>query len=103
MTVPLGPRSEITPVPDHLAGLFDAWVRRNRIRDLDAPNSFCDYRGAFMAGVNRGKDGHWPDTFKQHGHPTFSVESQYALPNDPMAGHWEGDTYVPPKKVTAKP
>lgn len=99
MTPPVAPVPEVTPIPDSLAVLFDKWVRRNRIRDLDAPDSFYDYRGAFMAGLNRGKGGHWPDTFKQHGHPTFSVESQYATPNDPLAGHWEGDTYVPPEQV----
>lgn len=48
-----------------------------------------------MAGLNRDTESqHWPDTFKQHGHPTFSVESQYSKgPND--GGRWNGDVYVP--------
>lgn len=99
MTAPLQPESsppEVTPIPKAKASAFQAWVKKNKIADLDNPETYYDYRGAFLAGLNRGKDGHWPDTFKQHGHPTFSVESQYATPNDPTAGHWNGDTYVPP-------
>lgn len=89
---------EVTPVPDARAAEFQAWLKRNRVTDLDAPDSYYDYRGAFMAGIDRGKNGHWPDTFKQHGHPTFSVESKYATPGDTTAGHWVGDVYIPPRK-----
>lgn len=99
MTIPAIPSSEVTPIPDELSDLFARWLRRNAVRDLDASDSFYDYRGAFMAGVNRGKAGHWPDTFEQHGHPTFSVESKYALPSDPTAGHWDGDIYIPPQSL----
>lgn len=90
------PAPEISTIPTAREQEFRSWLKRNNVRDLDAPRAFYDYRGAFLAGVNRGKGGHWPDTFKQHGHPTFSVESQYALPNDPQAGRWNGDKYIPP-------
>ena len=56
-----------------------------------------DYRGAFAAGVQPDpQTGHWPDTFKKPGNPTFSNESQYAPMAPALAGHWEGDTYIPP-------
>ena len=93
-----GQQPETTTIPHAREPEFRAWAQRNRITDLDNPESHYDYRGAFLAGVNRGENGHWPDTFKQHGHPTFSVESRYATPGDPSAGSWAGDTYTPPRK-----
>lgn len=72
---------------------FQQWGKKHNLSDIDHPDSHYDYRGAFAAGVEP-KDGHWPDTFKQHGHPTFSVESQYSTgPGD--GGHWEGETFHP--------
>lgn len=70
------------------------------MRDLDHPDSHYDYRGAFLAGLGRGAStGHFPDTFKQHGHPTFSVESKYSAgPGD--GGSWRGDTFVPSRPMT---
>ena len=102
MTAPLRPQvKEITPIPKKLLPKFQAWLKANRVTDLDNPNSFYDYRGAFMAGISRDPvGGHFPDTFKQHGHPTFSVESQYAKPNDPTAGRWEGENFILPPKPT---
>jgi hypothetical protein len=67
--------------------------------DVNSPDAHYDYRGAFLAGANPAdgsgpQAGHWPDTFKQHGHPTFSVESQYSRgPSD--GGHWLGDLFLP--------
>ena len=53
-----------------------------------------DLRGAFKAGLKPDTaTGHWPDTFKKPGHPTFSDESKYARFGNP--GHWQGDTYTP--------
>lgn len=73
---------------------FRAWVHNHDITDLDAPKSHYDYRGAFVAGAKPDATGHWPDTFKQHGHPTFSTESQYSNgPGD--GGNWHGDTFIP--------
>ena len=88
-----------TPIPHKRAGAFAEWLRRNNVTDLDHPLSFYDYRGAFLAGVEPGTDGHYPDTFKQPGHPTFSVESKYATgKNAPMAGRWKGERFIPAKK-----
>jgi hypothetical protein len=61
----------------------------------DAPEHFYDYRGAWQSGsMPTKKGGHWPDTYKLPGHPTFSVESKYYQPGM-KAGYWEGDTYMP--------
>jgi hypothetical protein len=55
-----------------------------------------DFRGAFKAGYKPGTDGHWPDTFKKPNHPTFSIESIYALDRPQLAGRWKGEQYIPP-------
>ena len=90
---------EVTPIPAQLEDTFRAWVKRNNIRDLDHPQSRYDYRGAFLAGVGAQVNPtdnlpHWPDTFKQHGHPTFSVESKYSRGLDD-GGTWEGESFTP--------
>jgi hypothetical protein len=76
---------------------FQAWAHRNGITDVDHPDSHYDYRGYWRSvkGADHQPGAHFPDIFKQHGHPTFSVESQYSRgPND--GGHWQGETFVPP-------
>ena len=56
-----------------------------------------DYRGYWLnnrdADVSS-PDFHFPDTWKQPHHPTFSNESIYAKGREGV-GHWEGDTFVP--------
>lgn len=73
---------------------FQAWAKQKAIKDVDAPLSFYDYRGAYKAQAQRGGDQHWTDEFKQHGHPSFSVESNYSKDRGD-GGSWVGDTYVP--------
>lgn len=63
----------------------------------DAYSHAYDYRGYWLN--NRGADVsspdfHFPDTWKQPHHPTFSDESIYAKGHEGV-GHWEGDTFVP--------
>jgi hypothetical protein len=98
----LPPPPEVTTLPPALLPAFQKWVKLNKITDLDAPDSFYDYRGAFLEGLNRdAKTAHWPDTFKQHGHPTFSVESKYSKgPND--GGRWDGDVFIPSRGAPAR-
>lgn len=79
--------------PDEEAA-FQQWKQKN------APNDSgddYDLRGAFKAGLQPdAKTGHWPDAFKKPNHPTFSNESQYAVgENAKLAGHWEGDKFIP--------
>lgn len=66
---------------------FADWKQQN------APNdSGMDYDlyGAYQAGIGRGADDHFPDTYKLPGHPRFSIESKYYQPGMP-AGRWEGE------------
>ena len=81
---------------------FRAWAKRNGITDVDAEQSRYDYRGYWLDVASKGGDQtkayadgpHFPDTFKQHGHPSFSVESKYSEgPHD--GGRWVGEDYVP--------
>ena len=86
----------LTPVEEMR---FRIWAAENRIPDVDQPGSFYDYRGFWKATQGQphppGGEQHFPDTFKQHGHPTFSQESQYSRgPVD--GGMWLGDAFFPP-------
>lgn len=88
----------LSPIEEQL---FKAWGKANGIEDVDAPESFYDYRGFFKATNGAvhppGSVEHFPDTFKQHGHPTFSIESIYSKgAND--GGIWIGEDYVPEMK-----
>lgn len=77
-----------TVVPPWRQAEFKDWLRRNEVTDYLHPQSFYDYGGAFLAGAKREPvTGHWPDTFKLPGHPTFSVESKYAGPGT-HPGRW---------------
>lgn len=76
---------------------FQAWARANKIKDANDPAANYDYRGFWResggAKVRFGVD-HFPDKFKQHGHETFSVESQYSS-GAGDGGRWEGEKFVP--------
>lgn len=77
---------------DELA--FQMWAKSNGLMDVDHPDSHYDYRGFYKATNGAphppGEQMHFPDTFKMHGHPTFSQESQYSAgPAD--GGMWVGD------------
>ena len=77
-------RTNLSPMEE---ALFNYWVKQTGIRDNDHPDSFYDYRGYWKDIASQGKDltqilsdgfRHYPDTYKQHGHPTFSQESKYS-------------------------
>ena len=75
---------------------YQAWKLQNAPRDSGAD---YDLRGAFQAGLSPDpQSGHWPDTFKKPGHPTFSNQSQYAAARPDLAGSWQGDNYIPPAR-----
>lgn len=89
--------TETTPLSAADEQRFQTWATSNKIADVDHPDSFYDYRGFWKEHpdqkVQFGVD-HFPDTYKQHGHPTFSVESKYSSgPDD--GGSWNGDAFVP--------
>jgi len=77
--------------------LFQRWAANSGIGDMGNPDSHYDYRGFYKDNgpvkYQWGKD-HLPDTYKQHGHPTFSQESKYSAgPKD--GGYWLGEQYIP--------
>lgn len=84
---------ERTALDPEEEALFQRWAQQSGITDVDSPASRYDYRGFWRSAAPQpmrfGVD-HFPDTFKQHGHPTFSVESQYSRgPAD--GGRWLTD------------
>lgn len=94
---------ETTALPPREEAAFQMWALQNGIRDVDHPESRYDYRGYWKDIAARGGDAtkmyddglHFPDTYKQHGHPSFSVESQYSRGLDD-GGQWLGETLIPP-------
>jgi hypothetical protein len=96
--------TQLSPLEEQL---FQRWVGQNKIPDLDHPDSHYDYRGFWKSSQGAshppGSEMHFPDTFKQHNHPTFSQESQYSKgPWD--GGMWVNDTFLsqPPLAVSHK-
>lgn len=93
------PTSEITNLTPEEEVRFQQWGRRAGIGDLNDPRSHYDYRGYWKNIASKGQDArevnaldqrlHFPDTWKQHGGETFSIESQYSR------GPWDGVTWVP--------
>ena len=74
---------------------FQTWKKQYAPNDSGAD---YDLRGAFKSGLMPdATSGHWPDTFKKPNHPTFSDQSIYAKDRPDLAGHWEGEQYVPPQ------
>lgn len=94
----LGLADEVTDLVDPATEAeFQKWAKANGITDVNDPRAKYDYRGYFKetGGKPHARGDHFPDTYKQHGHPTFSVESKYSTgPTD--GGTWDGDTYVGP-------
>jgi hypothetical protein len=86
---------ETTLLPPGDEAAFQRWARENQLRDVDHPDSFYDYRGYWQSsgGPPQPPGAHFPDTYKQFGHPSFSVESQYAQPGE--GGTWIGETLLP--------
>jgi hypothetical protein len=90
------PRQETTPLTHDEERAFQTWASRNRISDVDHAESFYDYRGYWKATQGRPhrRGDHFLDTYKQHGHPTFSQESQYSK-GAWDGGMWVGETFLP--------
>jgi hypothetical protein len=89
--------SETTHLTDSEEQAFRTWARENNIKDVDHPDAHYDYRGFWKDNGGpriRGGVDHFPDTYKQHGHPTFSVESKYSS-GDEDGGHWQGERFIP--------
>jgi hypothetical protein len=82
------------------------------VRDVDHPESRYDYRGYWKDHASKGRDRteinagdqqrHFPDTYKQHGHESFSAESRYSRgPQD--GGRWlPGDVLIDPPRRSGR-
>jgi hypothetical protein len=91
------PTDETTHLGTEEEIAFQAWAKKNNIRDVDHPDSHYDYRGYWKdqgGPAIRGGVDHFPDTYKQHGHPTFSIESKYSR-GIGDGGAWDGETFRP--------
>lgn len=98
------PVSEVTALSKDDEQRFQTWAKNKKITDVDHPDSHYDYRGYWKehAADSHEAGQHFPDTYKQHGHPTFSVESQYSTgPTD--GGRWAGETYIPQGQTPPPP
>jgi hypothetical protein len=85
----LGPNETTSLTPDREAQ-FQQWAKQNQIHDVDHPDSHYDYRGYWnqYSDQPHQQGTHFTDEFKQHGHPTFSGESNYSK-SFADGGHWE--------------
>lgn len=100
------PAPEVTPLAPVEDVRFKEWAKANQITDVDHPESRYDYRGYWKDVASKGADQrktysdgpHFPDTYKQHGHPTFSIESKYSK-GAHDGGRWNGETYIPEDKT----
>lgn len=76
---------------------FEEWKQRYA---PDDSGEDYDLLAAFHSGIVPDASGHWKDLFKKPNHPTFSVDSVYAVGADAAkAGHWDGDTFIPAKRA----
>jgi hypothetical protein len=116
--MPLGPSRSLieqTILNPNEERKYQQWLKHYQPKDIDPATGepyddvMYDYRGFWKA--NQGPDkmagygpiqfegAHGPDTFKQHGHPTFSQESQYSIgPSD--GGMWVGDELFQQPRMT---
>jgi len=90
--------NETTSLSPLEEALFQKWVGQNGLGEVDAPDAHYDMRGFWKSTQGAphppGSEQHFPDTFKQHGHPTFSQESQYSK-GAYDGGMWNGDNFIP--------
>lgn len=109
------PPSETTKLDPLQEALFLRWIDHNKdapgIRGWEEPDTFYDIRGFWndKEALGQWKPGdHGPDIYKQHGHPTFSVESKYSrglqdggqwIPNSPDERGLIGPLMAAHKKV----
>lgn len=107
----LGETTKLEPLVELL---FKRWADQQGVQDVDSPQSRYDYRGFWKEtggapiepgmfpshgnGQQLPRHAHFPDTYKQHGHPTFSTESQYSRGLQD-GGRWLTDDILMPPPV----
>lgn len=92
----MAPNTEVTVLSPEEEAQFLTWIKGTGVTDLDHADSHYDYRGFWKAthGASHTKGQHFPDTFKEHGHPSFSQESQYSR-GVMDGGMWTPDQFTP--------
>lgn len=94
---------EVTKLSPLEEALFQKWAKQNwhATGISNHETEPYDMRGFWLDkdALSRWHPGqHFPDTYKQHAHPTFSQESTYSKgPFD--GGMWLEDTYLPQPKL----
>lgn len=84
-----------TPLAPHEEQEFQQWVSTHNVPfDPNAKHTDYDMRGYWKATGGKGwKEGeHFPDTFKTPLDTSFSAQSKYATPNNPL--EWKGEKLV---------
>lgn len=96
-----------TPLDNKQESQFQSWQKAQSAvskRDISKDLSDYDMRGYWQqrqsSPQSRGKNGHYPDTFKKPSHPTFSDESKYSTYGT-SGGHWVGDKAFVPSGTNA--
>lgn len=87
--------------------VFQKWYKQNTLEGKNnipfSPNLDYDYYSYFRNGEYKNyQGGHFPDTYKQINHPTFSEESIYSVPGH-MGGSWQGDKFIPRLQAGGRP
>lgn len=85
-----------TPLNKTDLGLYEKWF--NSLPSHQRNTIDYDMQGVFASGI-RGKNGHFPDTYKKPNHPTFSMESKYSGVDGHTGGEWRNilgvEVFVP--------
>jgi len=85
--------NEVTKLTPMEEVLYQGWLKANKI--TDEKDGAYDYRGYYKDTNGKvhspANQDHFPDTYKQHGHATFSQESKYSR------GPWDGGMWIGPE------
>jgi hypothetical protein len=82
--------TKLTPEEEAEYQKWAAELSKKAGRDISGDTYDYDMRGAFKGGAGQsGDNGHFPDTYKKPGHPTFSDQSIYHGVDGHEGGHWD--------------
>lgn len=82
--------TKLTPEEEAAYQKWAAELSKKAGRDISGDTYDYDMRGAFKGGAGQsGDNGHFPDTYKKPGHPTFSDQSIYHGVDGHEGGRWD--------------
>lgn len=76
---------------------FQAWLKKHKIKDADAPDRNWNYRGAYLAGVDPDKHGELPDVFR------LNVMDTWMDPATGLYRPWGSSSTDPPDPNVGDP